>query len=184
MKIPDKKYSPEWLERLNAADELRPILVGEANPYGGDPAFALYPSPEGSAGERMCHEILCMNIRTYLKGFRRVNLCPTSWSMPQARRTALELLREIPTGSIFSHKRLILLGSKVASAFGVPSTPFQVVDEILLVLPHPSGRCLVWNQEDSMDQVRGCLREFLAMWPELVARIGEVWVPPPVGHRI
>jgi hypothetical protein len=26
------------------------IFVGEMNPYGGDPKFALYPMPPGSAG--------------------------------------------------------------------------------------------------------------------------------------
>jgi hypothetical protein len=31
---------------------MKPLLVGESNPYGGDPAFALYPSPPGCAGLR------------------------------------------------------------------------------------------------------------------------------------
>lgn len=31
---------------------MKPLLVGEQNPYGADPKFALYPYPENSGGER------------------------------------------------------------------------------------------------------------------------------------
>lgn len=31
----------------------KPILVGETNPYGGNPDYALYPDPPGSGGERL-----------------------------------------------------------------------------------------------------------------------------------
>lgn len=57
--------------------DLRPILVGEANPYGGDPRYALYPLPENSAGGRLCRLILKLEVRQYLRSFDRRNLCAT-----------------------------------------------------------------------------------------------------------
>jgi hypothetical protein len=36
------------------------VLVGESNPYGADPYYALYPAPDGSAGHRLCCLVLGM----------------------------------------------------------------------------------------------------------------------------
>ena len=36
-----------------SADAPRTWLIGEQNPYGADPAFALYPLPENAAGARL-----------------------------------------------------------------------------------------------------------------------------------
>jgi len=62
---------------------MRPVLVGEANPWGSDPFYALYPYPERYAGWRLCHLILGLYRRTYLGYFDRVNLCAV---LPPLRR--------------------------------------------------------------------------------------------------
>lgn len=69
---------------------MKPLLVGEANPYGGDPAYALYPYPRGCSGHRLCEKVMGLTDREYLDCFERVNLCPTKWSMRQARARAVE----------------------------------------------------------------------------------------------
>ena len=46
---------------------------------------------------------------------------------------------------------MILFGAKVSRAFGVATTPFaqHIIDPdvTLTVMPHPSGRCRVWQNE-------------------------------------
>lgn len=69
---------------------MRPLLVGEANPYGGDPSFALYPSPPWCSGERLCRLVLGLDPDEYLGRFDRQNLCPRSWHLPAARARAEE----------------------------------------------------------------------------------------------
>jgi hypothetical protein len=52
----------------------KPLLVGEVNPYGGDPYYALYPAPDGCSGHRLCYLILGMRREDYLESFERINL--------------------------------------------------------------------------------------------------------------
>ena len=133
------------------------LLVGESNPYGADPDFALYPSPEGSAGWRLCVDILGMQRSRYLATFARVNLCAGRWSIREARARAADL--RATAGNI------VLLGSKVAAAFGYAFDPFSfrvevaavyplVVPRQVAILPHPSGRCRLWNEPDAVANAR------------------------------
>lgn len=131
---------------------MKPLLVGEQNPYGGDPYYALYPAPEGCSGHRLCCLILGMRREDYLRVFDRVNLCDGPWSMRQARKQANELrTRRGP---------LILLGSKVATAFGYKFTPFATDCDFddpratTIILPHPSGINRLWNRADSVSRAR------------------------------
>lgn len=128
------------------------LLVGEHNPYGPDPRFALYPSPAGCAGERLCEKILGMSASAYLSEFDRVNLVTTpKWSAVTARIKANEII------VVGQRDRLVLLGAKVAAAFGLPSEPFQFHDRPwgrALVLPHPSGRCRAWNAAGAFERAR------------------------------
>lgn len=137
-----------------------PVLVGELNPYGADPYFALYPYPRYSSGGRLCYDILGFDYnQDYLRKFRRVNLCAGHWSMGEARATVTELRKE---GGPF-----ITLGAKVARAFRVHFVPFTVqasIDDInadVYVMPHPSGLNRLWNVSGSIDKAREFLKEFL-----------------------
>lgn len=71
---------------------MKPLLVGEANPYGSDPAFALYPSPPGCSGDRLCRLVMGLDPDDYLERFERANLCPRRWSLAEARTRAADLL--------------------------------------------------------------------------------------------
>lgn len=79
---------------------MKPLLVGEQNPYGADPKFALYPYPENSAGGRLCFKVFGLTRHEYLARFDRVNLCSGKWSMsrawnePGAYERARAVLRE------------------------------------------------------------------------------------------
>lgn len=134
---------------MPASDESRPMLVGEDNPYGGDPHFALYPAPDGCAGHRLCCVILGMRRADYLREFARTNLCVGRWSMREARDRAIDELR-VHRGP------LILLGARVARAFEFdPWRPFTLADGgKTLLLPHPSGRCRLWNVDGAAARAR------------------------------
>lgn len=72
---------------------MKPLLVGEQNPYQADPRlaqrFALYPDPPRCAGWNLCHKIMGLPEREYLARFDRVNLCAGKWGVREARETAL-----------------------------------------------------------------------------------------------
>lgn len=135
------------------------LLVGELNPYGADPYFALYPAPDGCSGHRLCKLILGMSRAKYLEAFDRVNLCAGKWSKKDARRAQLEL----------TARRYILLGSKVCGAFETPFEPFAVRTwscgvignfRIGLILPHPSGLCRLWSRPGYFKQAREAVAAF------------------------
>lgn len=151
---------------------MKPLLVGESNPYSSNPADALLPFPAGSAGHRFCEVILAMSPREYLRAFERRNLfgIRERWSAPEARRRAGGIAREWAAP-------VIALGSKVAAAFAahitlppevmgapaaftdyaLPRQPWETPqhpERRLFVLPHPSGRCRVWNEPDAFDRAR------------------------------
>lgn len=133
---------------------MKPLLIGESNPYGADPYYALYPSPVGCAGWRLCHTILRMNEDDYLEQFERINLCPSRWSMKVARLRVGDL-SQMP-------RRQILLGSKVAAAFNVPFVPFEISEDgTRLVLPHPSGLCRLWSEPNAFDRARKAVERFI-----------------------
>jgi hypothetical protein len=142
---------------------VKPLLVGEANPYGSDPEFALYPSPPGCAGERLCRKVMGLTEREYLERFDRVNLCPTAWSMRRARARAIEIL----AADGGTERAYVLLGSKVKAAFGVGNDPFSHFrslrvlpgPQVFVVLPHPSGLSRAWSAPGAYDRARAVLRD-------------------------
>lgn len=150
---------------------VRPLLVGEDNPYSLDPNMALYPYPERSAGWRLATEILGLHRATYLEIFERINLCSGKWSARQARLAAQAIAR---VRAMAPSAVTILCGAKVAAAFGLePATADHLVrayrfgpgEHMLqggyVVLPHPSFRCRLWNDDAVIYQVREGLARLL-----------------------
>jgi hypothetical protein len=146
---------------------MRPLLVGENNPYSSDPDDALVPYPVGCAGWRLCVKILGMNEDHYLAAFDRTNLLSADrWSAPAARDAARRLLdaRRAP---------IIALGSKVAGAFGLEFRPFDHDHGLaaagaptVYMLPHPSGRCRLWLEPDAVLKARRLVAMVMAATAE------------------
>lgn len=138
-------------------------LIGEQNPYSSDPKFALYPLPKGAAGARLMRA-LDLDPHSYLALFERRNLLGSErWSAPAAREAAARIGGKLQEGDC-----AVLLGAKVAAAFGYPYDahllPYR--DErlgvSLLVVPHPSGRSRAWNDPSVAPRVRRQVRMMLA----------------------
>jgi hypothetical protein len=147
----------------------KPILVGESNPYGPDPRYALYPDPPGCSGYRLCYNILAMSSYDYLRVFDRVDLVLGKWKPKEARAAADKMIEAADFGTDY---RAVLLGAKVCSAFGFPFKPFEVVNEFLLVLPHPSGLCRIWHEPGAMEKARTAVKQFAP------------WIADKIGTRI
>jgi hypothetical protein len=136
----------------------RVLLVGELNPYGGDPKFALFPLPEHASGGRLAR-ILGLSRSEYLRRHDRVNLCTGEWRAKEAAEQAQALHARRPDGTA-----IVLCGTKVAAAFrsaaAFTQEEFQPLSLALhqhiyyLTLPHPSGRNLLWNKPGVIDQAR------------------------------
>jgi hypothetical protein len=127
-------------------------IVGEANPYGADPYFALYHLPRHASGNRL-REHMGLPDHVY-EQLTKVNLCPSAWSMKVARVQA-DKLRE--AGGV-----IVLLGSKVRAAFDGPE--FFGVERFgdvytLATLPHPSGLNRMWSAPGARERARALLRE-------------------------
>lgn len=139
---------------------MKPLLVGEVNPYNVDPQWALWPSPVNSSGWRLCKKILGMSKQSYIRSFERVNLCLGFWSIKNAKEQARLLQKEFDGP-------MVLLGSKVCEAFGVAYQPFAVqtsflgADREILILPHPSGKCFAWNDPSAAERARSLVQQML-----------------------
>src|SRR5579872_4098600 len=150
--------------RRTSTMEKKIVLVGESNPYGSDPYYALYPAPDGCSGHRLCTMILGMGRAEYMETFDRMNLCTGKWSMTEARRTANSV----------RYRYLVLLGAKVCSAFSVKFIPFAdtdvgfgelgefTPDAKAVILPHPSGLCRLWNDPGSYERARAAVARLAA----------------------
>lgn len=128
------------------------LLLGEDNPQSSDPDCALWPEPSGCAGERLKNRIMGLDRASYLSLWR-TNLCNPTWDSREARTRAWSLIgRDVPWTNI------ICLGAKVAKIMGWASplilwetSRIELNERVftLLYLPHPSGRCFVWNDPES-----------------------------------
>jgi hypothetical protein len=151
---------------------MKPLLVGESNPYQTNEEdamrYALYPEPARCSGWRLCHVVMELDARTYLRSFDRIDLCHPKWSLAQARMKAQQIVFERNADDV-----IVLCGQKVARAFGVPYEPFTIEQGIhnpigtfirysrgprLLILPHPSGLNRAWHQPGAVERARAVLR--------------------------
>jgi hypothetical protein len=179
----------------------RILLVGEDNPQSVADEHALYPAPYGCAGHRLQSAILAIDEMRYLSIWR-TNLClGERWSAAKAHARAeilLGLRMSLTTTSPSSDtpwRTIVILGSKVAGVFsrilpsGAPFEPFTRYrwapgDVDIVALPHPSGRCQVWNDRRRAVDARQIMRAVESVeggpvcgatpWGELV---GESAVP-------
>lgn len=132
---------------------MKPLIVGELNPFDGDPRYALFPYALSSSGSRLC-AILGLCERDHLRRFDRANLCTGTWDAEPARAMARRILRQ-------RRRVLILLGEKVATAFFGEFEAFSVghlLGTSIVMLPHPSGLNRMWNAVNAASKARRALR--------------------------
>lgn len=129
------------------------LLLGEDNPQSSDPEHSLYPSPPGCAGDRLRRLIAGLDHANYM-GLWRTNLCSPTLDSKSAIHRGWELL-----GADVPWTKIVCLGVKVAKVMGwasrlvlFESSRIELNERVfeLLYLPHPSGRCFVWNDPESV----------------------------------
>lgn len=136
---------------------LRPLIVGQAPSASSDPAEPL----SGRSGRRLA-SLCCLSLEEFIASYDRANLVGEfpgrlqkgdAFPIGPARASAV-LIR----GGL-SPRRLVLLGSGVARAFGVPAgSPalrwFALGRHRAAICPHPSGVCQFWNDPRNVGQAR------------------------------
>ena len=140
---------------------MKPLLVGEQNPYQSDPRlaqrYALYPDPPRCAGWNLCHKVMQLDEGEYLRRFDRVNLCDGKWSMKEARAW------ERNNQEAYLYRPVVLFGAKVCSVFRVKFEPFTFHNwerfGSYTILPHPSGLSRAWNEPGAYERARAVLKE-------------------------
>jgi hypothetical protein len=141
----------------------RVLLIGENNPYGSEPEFALYCYPPGCAGYRL-RRIFGLPQHQYL-ALHRKNLCDGDWSKEAAKKRAFEILSPHAPWRV-----IVLLGRKVTEVFEsvalddakfVPfSTRVCCPGMTLVSLPHPSGaNAGSWSGDKPRARAREIMRE-------------------------
>lgn len=123
-------------------------IVGEAPGPNTSPKLPLFPVPTTSAGGRLL-QYSRLSPAQYLGRFVRFNVFSRlqPWSVPAARERAAEIIDRIHASRI---RKVVLLGGKVAAAFGVPTDAYAVtftVGAALIVVPHPSGLNRMYNDD-------------------------------------
>lgn len=147
------------------------LLVGELNPYGAQPGYALYYQPENSAGGRLQRLILGLAARRWYLPIWRTNLCVGTWDDDEARQRMVRL-----TSTSAPWRTIVLLGKRVAAAYSSGQRLWPGVDPFvvrqhatistaitaafsILPLPHPSGRnASSWHDAD-IERAREILRK-------------------------
>lgn len=146
--------------RLTTRPDRGILLLGEVNPLGSTPEYALYPDPPGCSGWRLCYKIFDVSTADYLSLWR-TNMCVDGWSQRAAGVRASALLRvDAPWSTI------IMLGRKVAGVMSPVCgavAPFEQSEcsygaggkRLRFVsLPHPSGMNRAWNDPSAVTKAR------------------------------
>lgn len=136
-------------------------IVGELNPYGANPRYALYHEPRNASGDRL-RRILGLTVRSYVP-LPKYNLCVGDWSMKAARARAQEIWD--------AHDLIVTLGVRVRSAFnqliGTPGCSGVGLDMIhghtVVTLPHPSGLCRAWNITENVADARELVQRYTGL---------------------
>lgn len=133
----------------------RGLVIGEAPGASTDPRLPLWPDPPGCAGARLM-EYSGATFEEYVGRLRRVNQCVDKWDDTQARHRLVEILVWLTSESSWTPNgetlRVVLLGRRVATAWGCSATLFglRTVNGVEVAwIPHPSGRNLVYNDRDA-----------------------------------
>ncbi len=124
------------------------------NPHRpGDP---LSPTADRNAGHRLW-QLSGMSLEAYEGAFERINLVEErSWSSWRARTEGRRMRRRLANRSV------VVLGRGVWRALALPGASwFETVrtgSTSFTLIPHPSGRCLLYNEATMREEAGRCLR--------------------------
>lgn len=125
----------------------RMIFVGINNPRGGE---AFWPSPPGSAGERLWRFVNAAtgwDRETFLSRTHRINLVESGMPTKAAIEARIDaVLHEI------GNRRVIFVGEVAATLLGGPREWMQW-DENRASIPHTSGMNRFYNSQANRDAV-------------------------------
>lgn len=139
----------------------RALVVGENPGENTHPDLPLFPWPETSSAGRLM-KMSDLTPAQYLGHLYRRNLCDTrgEYRRIDAKHRARELLTAL--FDMPPQFRVILCGSKVATAFGVDVGFWQPVRltsrQTAVVIPHPSGMNRVYNTSSARRMTREWMR--------------------------
>jgi len=137
------------------------VIIGMNNPTReGDP---LSPTADKNAGHRLW-QMSGMSLADYEATFERINLVDARQWRPWHARTVGRRLRQRLRG-----RSVIVLGRDVWQALGLDDAPWFASTTFgattFTLLPHPSGRNLIYNDAANREEVRRCLSQFLKPSP-------------------
>ena len=142
------------------------LLVGEAPGPRGGAECPLFPYPPHMAGGRLLRLAGIEDVTEYLCRYARTNLLPTfsrAWASYAAAREAGRLL-----AAKRSERRWLLLGRRVAGAFGYPGARWYQWFNLAssgsrqaCCIPHPSGRSRTYNDPRHRAWLAQALQEAL-----------------------
>jgi len=147
----------------------RVIVIGESPGPKGQAAFPLFPHPARSAGYRLA-QMTGLVRAEYLRHFRRLNLVPSHQGPNWPATIARDAADNLAGGGMLSGYRVLLLGAKVWRAFGGANKDFSYCrwykrygrlwspGYYIAVIPHPSGRNLLYNKSSVRQHVESFLR--------------------------
>lgn len=145
---------------------LKPVLVGETNPYSADLRDALAPYPRGSTGEKI-YKLLRSRVDLtpdqYMKAFHRVNF-------QDAGLESSELVRTLPMQStviLFGRRSLDFIRQSVDLPICLLH-PQSMSGRTWRQFPHPSGLNRFYNDPT--------MREILAILLEDLYRETAPWM--------
>lgn len=130
------------------------LIVGESNPWGGAD-MALYHLPRHASGNRLRVHLGLRDV-TYER-ISKTNLCEPEWDARLARAHAEKILK------FTGWEVVVMLGTKVKAAFGVPKMDAFSAQGVLVALPHPSGLSRPWNRPGARQEARALLTR-VAPW--------------------
>lgn len=165
---------------FNYAGELpqpRGLLIGEAPGPNTNAKLPLFPMPNNSAAGRLLRYADIEPVE-YIGRLVRMNLCDDEWS---GRGAVAGVVRAISylldEANFFDGKplRVLLLGRRVAEAWNCGPEPFGyqirhytgggVPNVYVAWIPHPSGRCHLYNERKNQLRARRAVQWALGERP-------------------
>lgn len=146
--------------------QMKPLLVGEAPSKNEVTETPL----EGRVGRRLA-DLAGLTVDQYLARFDRVNLLHVrqdtkekgfEFDLPAAR----DAVRELRRNGTLRDRAVVLLGHRVAEAFGVGNLRYfrgmpNGQGGMIWLMPHPSGVNRWWNDQSNCEEAREFMRGLL-----------------------